>query len=325
MTASSRPALTHGRPVYFDCDTGIDDAMALLFLLTSDVDVVGIGTVSGNVGADRAARNTLDLLAMLSRTEVPVAVGARDFLTSAYAGGVPHIHGGNGVGDVTLPRGGEPVDGDAADLLISLAYEYSGELEIIAVGPLTNLALALERDAEIAGLIHRVTIMGGAAMVSGNLSAAAEANIGHDPEAAHRVFHAPWPLTMVGLDVTLEHTITLEDQWRLTTSDSLCARAVGQMLELYFDFYIDVYGERCAALHDPLAVAIATGDAVATLAPVVRATVDTTDGPDRGRTVCDLRGRFRGYPAPSDAHCTVVLEVAKPFGPTLIERLLTLP
>lgn len=316
---------THGRPVYFDCDTGIDDSMALLFLLTSDVDVVGIGTVSGNVDSVRAARNTLDLLGMLGRKDVPVAVGAHDFLSSHYAGGVPHVHGDNGIGNVDLTRDGEPIEGDAADLLLSLAYEYPGELEIIAVGPLTNLAIALQRDPELVGLIRCVTVMGGAAMGSGNLSAAAEANIGHDPEAAHAVFAAGWPLTMVGLDVTMDHVLTLEDQWRLTSSDSACARVIGQMLERYFDFYIDVYGERCAALHDPLAVAIATGDAVATLAPVVRATVDTTDGPDRGRTVCDLRGRFRGYPQAPDAHCTVVLEVAKPFAPTLIARLLALP
>ncbi|THG30935.1 nucleoside hydrolase [Naasia lichenicola] len=323
--SGSSVEIVHGRPVYFDCDTGIDDSMALLLLVSSDVDVVGIGTVSGNIDADQAARNTLDLLALAQQPDIPVAIGARAFLTTQYAGGVPHIHGRNGVGDIDLPRGGEPVEGDAADLLISLAYEYPGELEIIAVGPMTNLAIALQRDAELASLIRRVTIMGGAAMVPGNLSAAAEANIGHDPEAAQAVFHAPWPLTMVGLDVTLGHTIALEEQWRLTSSDSLCAQAIGRMLELYFDFHVEIFGERCAALHDPLAVAIATGEAIATLAPVVPATVDTTDGPDRGRTVCDLRGRFRDYPERPDAHCTVVLEVAKPFGPTLITRLLALP
>lgn len=156
------------RPIYFDCDTGIDDALALCYLMASpEIELAGIGTVCGNIGADQGARNTLDLLALGGRSDVPVAVGARNPLTGQFSGGVPHIHGANGVGNVTLPRGErEPEEESAADMLIRLSHQYPGELEVVAVGPLTNLALALSLDPTITERVRTVTIMGGAALVS---------------------------------------------------------------------------------------------------------------------------------------------------------------
>jgi purine nucleosidase len=312
-------------PLYFDCDTGVDDTMALLFLLEQPtITVVGIGTVSGNVSAEQAARNTLDVAA-LAGYDVPVAIGSHDHLTHPFEGGPAHIHGANGVGDADLPDSGRmPVAEHAADMIVRLAHEYPGELRLVAVGPLTNLALALQRDPELPSLVKDVTIMGGAATVAGNMSPSAEANIGNDPEAAAAVFDAAWPLTMVGLDVTLEHRITEEDRARLLASDRPVAQFVAATLDIYYDFYVNVYGERCAALHDPLAVAVAVGAAVPTLAPVVRAVVDTTDGPNRGRTTADLRGRKRGYPVWDDARTTVVLEIAEPFAPLLIDTILAI-
>ncbi|MET0591043.1 MAG: nucleoside hydrolase, partial [Naasia sp.] len=103
-------------PVFFDCDTGIDDTLALVYLLTRPGHrTVGIGTVSGNVSAAQAARNTLDLLALAGHSGIPVAVGQHDHLASPYPGGPTHIHGVNGVGDVELARGGDAIDEDAAD------------------------------------------------------------------------------------------------------------------------------------------------------------------------------------------------------------------
>ncbi|MFD1715354.1 nucleoside hydrolase [Amnibacterium flavum] len=313
-------------PVYFDCDTGIDDTLALIYLLgRPNVEVVGIGTVSGNVDAATAARNTLDLLALAGRQEVPVAVGAHDYLTEAYAGGVPHIHGRNGVGDVVLARGGEPVDGDAADLLIALSKQYEGALQIIAVGPMTNLAVALDRDPELAGRIARVTIMGGAALAPGNLSPAAEANIGHDPEASAAVFDAAWPVTMVGLDVTMHHRLTDEQREQLAASDGELQRTIAAILDTYFNFYDGILGVRECTLHDPLAVAVATGDAIPSLAPVVKVQVETGSGPARGATVADLRGMYRGHPPVDGARHTVVLTIDDQFGPQLLDSLLAYP
>ena len=133
------------RPLYFDCDTGVDDSMALgLLLASSEIDLVGVGGVHGNVSAEQGVENTLRLLALAQRGDVPVAVGAGEPLCGEFGGGVPHIHGSNGIGGIELPSApAEPTEADAADLLIALSHDHVGSLEVVAVGPLTNLAAAL--------------------------------------------------------------------------------------------------------------------------------------------------------------------------------------
>ncbi|MFT3834007.1 MAG: nucleoside hydrolase [Micropruina sp.] len=312
------------RPVYFDCDTGVDDALALVYLMASpEVSLAGIGTVSGNIDARRAARNTLDLLALGGRGDVPVAVGAMDPLTHSFDGGVPHIHGHNGVGEVELPPAERTPEAEsAADMLVRLAHEHPGELDVIAIGPLTNLAVALKQDPSIADLVHEVIIMGGAALVPGNLSAVGEANIYNDPEAAQVVMEAPWQVVLVPLDVTLENTFEESDRLALAASDSALNQALADILDLYFDFYVGEYDRRMCALHDPLAAAIATGQITATRAPNVPVVVDDTQGPGRGQTICDLRYQRNGPKDVEGAHVRVVLETDQPLGPVLLERLL---
>ncbi len=312
------------RPVYFDCDTGIDDALALVYLMASpEIELAGIGTVSGNIDAKQAAVNTLDLLAMGGKTGVPVAVGAMDPLTHSFSGGVPHIHGHNGVGDVELPHTDrKPETESAADMLVRLAHEHPGELDVIAIGPLTNLAIALKQDPSIADLVHEVCIMGGAALVPGNLSAVGEANIWNDPEAAQAVVEAPWQVVLVPLDVTLENAFEESDREALAASDSALNRALADILNLYFDFYVGEYGRRMCALHDPLAAAIAVGQITATRAPNVPVVVDDTQGPGRGQTICDLRGQRNGPRDVEGAHVRVVLDTDQQLGPVLLGRLL---
>lgn len=319
--------MTNGspRPLYLDCDTGIDDSLALAYLLASpEIELVGVGTVSGNIDADRAAVNTLDLLALAGRPDVPVAVGAHDPQAGTYAGGVPHIHGHNGVGDVVLPRSGlMPVSETAAELLVRLAHAHSGRLLVVAVGPLTNLAAALRLDPGIADLVEEVTLMGGAALVPGNLSPVAEANIWNDPEAAREVVEASWPIVLVPLDVTLENTLEESDRQLLLASPHPFVRALAEILDLYFEFYVALYGHRSCALHDPLAAALAVGVICATVAPAVGVVVDDSHGPGRGQTICDLRGQRRGAVDQPGAHVRVVLATSEPLGPHLIERILS--
>lgn len=155
---SSTPAAV--LPIYLDCDTGIDDAMALLYLHAHPgAELLGIGTVSGNVDAERAALNTLALLEMLA-ANVPVAVGARDPLTGRFGGGAKVVHGSTGNGSVQLqPTKRRPETDDAAELLIRLAAQHSGQLRVIATGPLTNLAVALKREPALVDQIAEVTVM----------------------------------------------------------------------------------------------------------------------------------------------------------------------
>ena len=255
--------------------------------------------------------------------DVPVAIGAMNPLATTFSGGVPHIHGHNGIGDVELPHTGRAPEAEsAAEMLVRLAHQYPGELDVIAIGPLTNLAVALELDPGIAQLVREVTIMGGAALVPGNLSPVGEANIWNDPEAAQAVVAAPWQVVMVPLDVTLENTFEESDRLALAASGSPLNRALADILDLYFGFYLGEYGRRMCALHDPLAAAIAVGQIIATRAPNVPVVVDDTQGPGRGQTICDLRGQRTGARDVEGAHVRVVLATDQPLGPVLLERLL---
>lgn len=329
-------------PVYLDCDTGIDDALALGYLLASPAaNLVGVGSVHGNVRAQTGADNTVALLDAMGRTDIPVAVGATDPLAGSFAGGAPRVHGDDGIGGTrgdldgtdsaqvpAVPEVAEVTDGDAVDLLLRLSREHSGELHILAIGPVTNLAVALERDPGIVDRVAGVTVMGGAAMVAGNMAPLTEANIGHDPEAAQRVVEARWDVTLVPLDTTMDNIFEPADIEALQGSPVPVVAVIGRMLDYYADFYTGVYGRRCCALHDPLAAAIALGEVELVRAPKVPVEVDTTDGPGRGQTVCDLRHQRAaavGTAVDVDgATVRVVLECAGGFPELLRERLLSL-
>jgi purine nucleosidase len=311
-------------PLYLDCDTGIDDALTLGYLVAEGADLVGVGSVSGNVSAELGARNTLDVLALAGRADVPVAVGAHDPIGGVFPGGAPGVHGANGIGDVDLPRSeAVPTGETAAAMLSRLAREHAGRLHVLAVGPLTNLALALEQDPELPALVAGVTVMGGAALVPGNVTAVAEANIHNDVLAAARVLEAAWPVTVVGLDVTMEARFEQRHLDALLAGPAL-AQALGAMLATYFRYYTPVLGRPSCALHDPLAAAIALGAVEPTLAPVVPMEVDTTGGPGRGQTIVDLRSRYIGYPPLPGTRHRIVLEVPFGFGDALAESLLRL-
>ena len=317
-------------PYYLDCDTGIDDALAIAYLLaaaadeSAGIEIAGIGSVSGNVSAAVGALNTLDLLSLAGRHDIPVAVGAHHPQGGSFRGGAPHVHGANGIGDVEIAKSASSViDESAEELLVRLAHEHEGELRVIAIGPLTNIAAALRLDPALPGLVKELTLMGGAALVPGNITPVAEANIANDADAAAEVFAAGWFITMVPLDVTMTNVLLEHQRQTLIDSGRPVAVAVGHMLDYYFEFYVGVYGHRASALHDPLAVAVALGEVALKTAPVVRVLVDDTAGPGRGQTICDLRGIYNGFPEQSGAHARVVLELEDDFAPTLLARLLS--
>jgi purine nucleosidase len=208
-------------------------------------------------------------------------------------------------------------------MLVRLAHEHPGQLRILAIGPLTNIAEALRLDPELPRLVQDITIMGGAAFAPGNITPVAEANIANDPEAAADVLAAGWDVTLVPLDVTMASVFEESHRQELLAADHPVPEALGDMLGYYFRFYESQFGRACSAMHDPLAAAIAVGGVSAAVAPVVRVDVDTTDGPGRGQTICDLRGRFMDYPEQPGARCRVVLELDGHFAPHLVETLLS--
>jgi purine nucleosidase len=319
---------TTPQPFYLDCDTGIDDSLAIAYLLASpEVELAGIGTVSGNVSAAAGAVNTLNLLHAAGRARIPVAVGAHDPLKGTFDGGAPHVHGENGIGGVVLEDSGlTSAPETAAEMLVRLAHEHPGELRVIAVGPLTNLALALQLEPKLPALVRDVTIMGGAAFVPGNISPVAEANIFNDAEAAAVVMEADWPVTMVPLDVTMNHRFGETHRAALATAGHPVASALSGMLVQYFAFYTTIFGEHCAALHDPLAAAIAVGALELDDAPYVGISVDTSAGAAYGKTRCERfdGGAAEAPPAPERAS-RVVLSVKGDAAAHLLERILSLP
>ena len=197
--------------ILIDADTGIDDSIAILFALKrQDVQVVGITTGFGNTDARQAADNSLRLIQLAAPGyEVPVAVGAAAPLEGEWEGPVPHIHGRNGIGDAQIPPSSQkPLEESACDFIIRMAHAHAGELTLVMLARMTNLALALKKEPELPKLIRRVVFMGGTWHTPGNVSPVAEANIAGDPEAADLVFQAGFNLTMVGLDVTQKVRLT---------------------------------------------------------------------------------------------------------------------
>jgi purine nucleosidase len=307
------------RPVFADVDTGVDDAMALLYLLASpDTDLVGIASTGGNVAVQQVCENNLGLLELCRITDVPVSKGSDKTLTGPMRA-PSRVHGPRGMGYADLP----PTDGrvtgyDSATAWVRAAQAFPGELVGVATGPLTNLALALRAEPALPTLLRQLVIMGGSYDHRGNTTAVAEWNISVDPEAAAEVF-AAWPVKDVehqrlpilcGLDLTRNVAMTPEHLARLAaTADSTttvlsatdergtrstASNPLVRVIEDAMRFYMEAYSDNGhgyqAHLHDPLAAAVALDpELVATRPATVE--VELTGTLTRGMTVTDWSGR----------------------------------
>ena len=243
-------------PLILDVDTGVDDAVAILYALSCpELEVLGICTVAGNQTLDKTTRNTLAVLEYLGRDDVPVAMGAAGPLMRPLHT-APQVHGENGLGNVELP---EPVKKPLAeDAVASMRrwIEASAQpVTIAAVGPLTNIALLLKSCPHLKSKIEKIAIMGGGAF-RGNASPVAEFNIYVDPEAAHIVFKAGVPVVMCGLDVTMQAYATAEDIDAFAALGTKGGKLCADIFRFYYNFHMSgVRGKLPGcAVHDAVTV-----------------------------------------------------------------------
>ncbi len=242
--------------VIFDTDPGIDDAMALLFLHKHpEIDLIGVTTVFGNAPIEITTRNAL-YLGDAWNIAAPVARGAGQTFDPARGGSYwpTAIHGHNGIGDVPLPEtvAREADPRPAYQFIIDTVRAHPGEVTLIAVGRMTNLALVLKHDPDVAALVKQVIIMGGAFDLNGNVSPAAEANIHGDPEAADLVFTAPWRVVVVGLDVTMKTVMTSGYLADMVARGAPEIQLLSDISQLYIDFYKSRVGDGMV-VHDSCA------------------------------------------------------------------------
>ncbi|MEH7385999.1 nucleoside hydrolase [Bacillus sp. JJ1521] len=246
------------KKIIFDVDTGIDDAMAIAYAVNSpELEILGLTTSYGNVAVDEATRNTLAVLEKLGK-RIPVFTGSATPLARGNREGfAKKVHGEDGLGNMLDFEPDASAEAQSAvDFIIDQVKKLPHEVTIIAVGPLTNLALAIQKAPEITGLVGNVVIMGGAVFVPGNATPHAEANIFTDPEAARIVLSLGLPITLVGLDVTMQTLLPRDNvnAWRGSETGDFFA----DMVSFYHDFYESVNpGIGGCGLHDPLAVGVA--------------------------------------------------------------------
>ena len=322
--------MTERTALILDVDTGIDDSLALLYAVGSpDADLLAATCVSGNTDARQVAFNTRAVLELAGRTDVEVALGRETPLVRALET-TPETHGPEGLGHAELPPPSRPLsDRHAVDLILDEARRRPGEITLVTLGPLTNLALAVLREPSLPRLLKGYTLMGGAFGVSGNTTPTTEWNIHCDPVAAKIVFRAwsaarqadptiPRPLAL-GLDVTEQARILPDDVVRIARragsrpDDSLAlargeepmhatrsvasnpiVRYVADALRFYMEFHATYDGFYGAFIHDPLTVAAALDRSLVTT-EALYVDVETRGEITAGMTVADRR-RLTGRP-----------------------------
>lgn len=307
--------------ILIDTDPGVDDTMAILFALRSpELQVLAMTAVFGNTDVIYTAQNALRLVELEGNAHIPVAQGAARPLVNEIRDKGTHVHGVDGMGGTNPPPPkGQLQPLSAAELIIETARAHAGELVLVPVGPLTNIALALRLEPRLAGWVKEVVIMGGAAFVPGNASPVGEANIYNDPHAASIVFNAGWKLTMLGLDVTMKTVMTRAYLQSIYQARNPATQLIERILPFYQAYHDQIYGmDGAIHTHDPSAIAYLVNPNLyqAREMPVYV----ETEGRCMGQTVPDPRQQWEGCPL-----INVCLEVDAPAVLELYRDRLTHP
>lgn len=242
--------------IILDTDPGIDDAMAIFFAFQSpDIEVLGLTTVYGNVPVTMSAKNALTLRDLAGQ-DMPVTKGVGMPWVGPESGYAHFVHGDDGFGNINFPSSDGTLDPrSSAQFIVDMARQYPGEITLVAIGPLGNLALALRLEPDLPKLVKGVSIMGGAAFVPGNVTPVAEANIWNDAHAAEIVFAADWELNMFGLDVTNAVPFTPDFLDELESKNTTLGGFVKQSAQFYTEFYSQNRDDKVCFFHDAMPLA----------------------------------------------------------------------
>uniref|UniRef100_A0A5B6Z305 Inosine nucleosidase n=1 Tax=Davidia involucrata TaxID=16924 RepID=A0A5B6Z305_DAVIN len=282
-------SLSSAKPekIIIDTDPGIDDSMAILMAFNSpQLEILGLTTIFGNVTTEDATRNALLLCEIAGCPGVPVAEGSPEPLKGGQPRVADFIHGSDGLGNTFLPPPkSKKIEKTASEFLVDKVSECPGEVSILALGPLTNLALAVKRDSSFASKVKRLVILGGAFFALGNVNPAAEANVYGDPEAADIVFTSGANIVVVGINITTQVKMTDADLSELRQSEGRHAQFISNMCKFYRDWHVKSDGVYGIFLHDPVSfVALIRPDLFTYKRGVVRV---ETQGICLGHTLMD--------------------------------------
>ena len=275
--------------IIIDTDPGVDDALTFLLALASpEIQLEALTTVCGNIGIEKTTRNALAVLELAGANHIPVARGCALPLVSPLGTSGEAVHGTSGLGKADLPEPkSQTVDQHAIDFLIEHILAEPQEITLFMIGPMTNLALAIRKEPRIVPALKELVIMGGAIKQGGNVTPLAEFNIYADPHAAHIVFHAGIPITLIPLDATYKCLLTTADVEHLNRIDSPIARFVRDATAVYMDFYKKYENFDGCALHDPLTLATLIAPELLTFEEH-HVDVDISGGVSHGNTFADL-------------------------------------
>jgi len=317
--------------VVIDTDPGVDDAMALVLALRSpELHVEAITTVNGNTGLKQSTENALRVLEILSLPEPPPVVegAARPIRREPYPS--VSVHGRDGLGEVSYLKNRQgkkkyprprlrAAAGSAPEIICELAARHPGEMTLVTLGPLTNIALALMLDPGFVQNVKEIITMGGAYSAPGNVTPAAEFNFFCDPEAAQQVITSGIPITLVGLDVTRNARLSRQSLLNATKKRTKLNRFLRDSTERVMKFYLEREAYHGCCLHDPLAVAVAI-DRSMVGTKHVHVEVETEGKATTGMSVADLRPYARGHTGKPNADVAFYVDPAR-FERFLLERI----
>ncbi|XVF76236.1 hypothetical protein PTKIN_Ptkin13bG0250000 [Pterospermum kingtungense] len=270
-----------------DTDPGIDDSMAILMAFQNpELEILGLTTVFGNVTTEDATHNALLMCEIAGCPGIPVAEGSSEPLKGGRPRVADFVHGSDGLGNIFLPPPkAKKSDKTACEFLVEMVSEYPGEVSVLALGPLTNLALAIKRDSSFASKVKNIVVLGGSFFALGNVNPAAEANIYGDPEAADVVFTSGANIVVVGINITTQVKMTDDDLLELKQSKGKYAQLLSDMIKFYRDWHVKSDGVYGIFLHDPVSfVALVRPDLFTYKKGVVRV---ETQGICIGHTLMD--------------------------------------